>query len=270
MQLQTYLNKHLFTYVKKSSGFLFIIILVDLIPLWGVLYRGWAAMDAVYLYFFETLILCFITFLKIRRSNQLIALSHQDKSLVAQAEAYTGGVSQSVSDYAKTGSRLLRFLIAFLFILVNVPLCLFLLMLMLMLEGKGFSLSAVFGYDGGHTDLFVMNVNTFYIMAGLLLAEHLYAYFKKFVQGNEYEYSGALNEAITFELRVLIQSFVMIGGVAVMYFYDLSKAMIIALILIKTIIDVFVYLRNRYWTEMVFFLKQKINYKDNSNAENLK
>lgn len=259
MHLQSYVNKHLFSYVKKSFGFLFIIVLIDLIPLWGVLYRGWAAMDAVYLYFFETLILCFITFLKIRRSNQFIALSHQDKSLAVQATAYGGKVGESVSTYAKAGSRLLRFLVAFLFILINVPLCLLLLMLMLMLEGKGFSLSAVFGYDGGHTDLFVMNVNTFYIMAILLLLEHLYAYFKKFVQGNEYEYSGALNEAITFELRVLIQSFVMIGGVAMMYFYDLSKVMIIALILIKTIIDVFVYLRNRYWAEMVFFVKEKVN-----------
>lgn len=261
MHIQGYIQRHLFAYVKQSFGMLSIIILIDLIPLFGILYWGWGTMDAVYLYFFETLILCFITYLKMRRSANLFIL-YRPKKREQNTEDRRGKFMQFASNTTKTSYRFIRTIISFIFLLINIPLGFLLMMIMLSIEGKGFSLSAIFGYDGGHTDLFVMDVNTFYIIGGLLLIEHFYTYYKKFVKGNEYESSGLLNEAIAFEFRILIQAIIMVGGVALIFLFDFSKVMIIILIILKTLIDVFVYLRNRYWSNFVEWVnkdKSKVN-----------
>ncbi|MGB0864787.1 MAG: DUF6498-containing protein [Saprospiraceae bacterium] len=251
MHIQTYFQKHFFAYIKQSYRMLLIIILIDLIPLFGVLFWGWGTMDAVYLHFFETLILCVITYFKLRRSEQLIVLLKNQKILNMDSEGSEQQAMVLLKKGTKWSFRLVRRLFAFVFLVVNIPLCLLLLMLMLTLQGKGFSLSAVFGYNGGHTDLFVMNVNTFYIMITLLIGEHFYNYYKNYIKGNEYESSGIINETLAFEIRVIIQSIVMIGGVALMYFYDFSKVMIIILIITKTLIDVLIYIRNRYWPNVI-------------------
>ncbi len=250
MHIQGYIQRHLFSFIKQSSQMLLIIILIDLIPLWGVLYWGWGTMDAVYLYFFETLIICFITYLKMRRSEKLIVISkHQPTSLENRL--------QLKSSIGKRGFGWLRWLLSVIFLLVNIPVCLILMMVMLYIDGKGFSFSAVFGYDGGHTDLFIMSVNTFYIIISLILIEHFYAYFKKFKGEKEYEYTGLLNEALAFEIRLVLQSIVMVGGIAMIFFFDFSKVMVIVLIILKTIMDVLVYLRNRYWSNFVQWVSKR-------------
>lgn len=261
MHIQGYIQRHFFSYVKQSFGMLSVIILIDLIPLFGILYWGWGTMDAVYLYFFETLILCLITYLKMRRSDNLLII-YKPKKRLQHKEDKRGKFMQFATNTTKTSYRFIRAILSFVFLLLNIPLGLLLMMIMLSIEGKGFSLSAIFGYDGGHTDLFVMNVNTFYIIATLLLIEHFYTYYKNFVKGNEYESAGLLNEMIAFEIRILIQAVIMVGGVALIFFFDFSKVMIIILIILKTLIDVFVYLRNRYWSNFVEWVnkdKSKMN-----------
>lgn len=251
MDVQSYFKRHLFSYIKQSYQMLLVILIIDLIPLFGVLFWGWGTMDSVYLYFFETLILCVITHLKMRRSKNIIAFANWQKRLGIHVNQYAGKVGEIAADTTKKRFGWLRNLISFSFLALNIPLAILLMMLMLAVEGKGFSLSAVFGYNGGHTDLFVMSVNTFYIMIGLLIAEYTYTYYKKYVKGNEAENSGMINEALAFEIRILIQSVVMVGGVALIYFFDFSKVMVIILIILKTLIDLFAYLRNRYWKNVV-------------------
>jgi hypothetical protein len=255
MELQNYVKQHLFSYIKQSYRMLIVILIIDLIPLFGVLYWGWGTMDSIYLYFFETLIICIVTHLKMRRSKNIIAFSRWQKRLGIQANQYAGKVGEMATKATKKRFSWLRILISFSFLVLNIPLSILLMMLMLGIEGKGFSLSAIFGYNGGHTNLFVMSVNTFYIMIVLLTAQHFYAYYKKYVQGDEQENAGMLNEALAFELRIIIQSIVMIGGVALIYFFDFSKVMVIILIIIKTLIDLFAYLRNRYWKNVVKWME---------------
>lgn len=264
MHIQGYIQRHLFAYIKQSFGMLSVIILIDLIPLFGILYWGWGTMDAVYLYFFETLIMCLITYLKMRRSANLFILYRPKKRTENKADR-RGKFMQFAANTTKRSYRFIRSIISFVFLLLNIPLGLLLMMIMLSIEGKGFSLSAIFGYDGGHTDLFVMNVNTFYIIAGLLLIEHFYTYYVKYVKGNEYEASGLLNEMISFEIRILVQTIIMVGGVALIFFFDFSKVIVIILIIMKTLVDVFVYLRNRYWSNFV----EWANKKDSKPADEL-
>lgn len=259
MEVQSYLKRHLFSYIKQSYQMLIVILIIDLIPLFGVLFWGWGTMDSVYLYFFETLILSVITHLKMRRSNNIIAFSKWQKRLGIHVNQYAGKVGEIAANTTKKRFGWLRNLISFAFLALNIPLTIFLMMLMLAIEGKGFSLSAVFGYNGGHTNLFVMNVNTFYIMICLLIAEYFYTYYKKYVRGNEYENAGMLNEALAFEIRIIIQSIVMVGGVALIYFFDFSKIMVIILIILKTLIDLFAYLRNRYWKNVVKWMESSMD-----------
>ena len=68
-----------------------------------------------------------------------------------------------------------------------------------------------------------------------------------------------LNEALAFEVRIIIQSVVMIGGVALIYFFDFSKIMVIILILLKTMIDLLAYLRNRYWKNIVVWMEKNMD-----------
>jgi hypothetical protein len=238
---------------------LIVILIIDLIPLFGVLFWNWGTMDSVYLYFFETLIICVITHLKMRRSNNIITFSRWQKRLGTHANQYAGKVGEIATNATKKRFGWLRGLISFSFLILNIPLCILLMMLIFVVEGKGFSLSTILGYNGGHTNLFVMNVNTFYIMISLLMAEHFYTYYKKYVQGNEHENAGMLNEALAFEVRIIIQSVVMIGGVALIYFFDFSKIMVIILILLKTMIDLLAYLRNRYWKNIVVWMEKNMD-----------
>ena len=255
MNINSYIKRHLFAYIKRSFGMLLIILIIDLLPLWGVLYWGWGTMDAVYLYFFETLILCLITFLKMRRASNIVAFAGWQKRLGNKAVNSTGKVGEIASKATNRRFGFIRFLLLSGFLLVNIPFCLLLMATMLWVEGKGFSLSAIFGYNGGHTDLFVMSLNTFYIMIGLLSAEYLYTYFSKYVKNQEYEKAGLVNEGLSFQLRVILQSVVLIGGVALMLFFNVNKVMMIFLILIKTSIDIFIYLRNRYWGNFVTWIE---------------
>lgn len=264
MHIQGYLQRHLFSYIKQSYQVLLVIIIIDLIPLFGVLFWGWGTMDAVYLYFFETLILCIVTYLKMKKAGTLLAVTGWQVRLAKKADKAAGNVGKLALSAGKKSYGLVRWLVAFAFLIINIPLCLLLMMIMLGIDGKGFSLGSVLGYDGGHTDLFVMDVNTFYIMVALLTFEHFYTYRSKYVNGKEYESSGVLNEALAFEFRVIIQSIVMIGGIALIFFLDFSKVMVIILIIIKTLIDVFAYLRNRYWSSFVEWME-----KDSKPADDL-
>ena len=263
MQVQGYLKKHLYSHIKRSSGMLLVILIIDLIPLYGVLYLGWGTMDSVYLYFFETLIISAITFLKMRKAGNILAFSKWQKRIGKKATDNTGKAGQMVNQITSKRFGFIRFLILFAFLLINIPLCLLMMMSMLWIEGKGFSLASIFGYDGGHTELFVMSVNTFYIFIFLLIAEHFYTYIVKYIGQQEFKKAGMLNEALTFELRMFVQSIVMIGGVALIFFFDFSKIMVITLIILKTLIDLFIYLRNRYWSNMVSWIDTELDKIDN-------
>ena len=69
MTFNDFLFKRFNANLKKNFRFLLVIIIIDLIPLYAVIFKGWDAVDAVYLYFIETLLLAWFAILKMWRSK---------------------------------------------------------------------------------------------------------------------------------------------------------------------------------------------------------
>ena len=134
MDIQGYAKRHLFSHIKRSYRMLLIILIIDLIPLYGVLYLGWGTMDAVYLYFFETLILCVITYMKMRKAERIVAFAKWQKRLAKKAATTTGQAGKLANQAVKRRFGWLRGLISFSYLLINIPLCLLTMMLMLFLN----------------------------------------------------------------------------------------------------------------------------------------
>ena len=73
MTFSDFLFKRFNANIKKNFRSILVIVLIDLIPLYAVLFKGWDAVDAVYLYFIETLLLAWFAILKMWRANHNIA-----------------------------------------------------------------------------------------------------------------------------------------------------------------------------------------------------
>ena len=69
MTFTDFLFKRFNANLKKNFSSIILIIIIDLIPLYAVLFKGWSAVDAVYLYFIETLLLAWFAVLKMWRAK---------------------------------------------------------------------------------------------------------------------------------------------------------------------------------------------------------
>lgn len=252
MSLKGYFLRHFYTYVKESYPFLIVIVLIDLLPLIAVFWLGWSAMDAIYLYFLETIILLAFTFGKMWKANYILALLNEEtKQLLGRREKkesrWNLGVKMPKMPKMTWAKRGFRGLLHFTFLMLNIPFILFQMLLISLISGNGFSLSGFMAYNVGKVDLWLFNVNFLYVILILLFVEHFTAYRSKYVGKEEYKQTGLVNEAFNFSVRMLIQQVALIGILAMIVSLNAGKLTIIILILIKTSMDIFSYIFNRVW-----------------------
>ncbi len=249
MNLKNYFLNQYFKYLKQSSSFVFFIILVDLLPLFAVLWWGWSAIEALYLYALETIILLWITLRKMWRSKYTLAL------FVDQAQS----VANTISEHTPTvnlGFRMPGFswvrkgargILYFTFMILWLPLLFIQLMIISLVSGDGFGFWGFFEHNSGQLDLGIFSINLMLVFLFLLFIEHTYAYRTKFVKEKEYENTGLINEGMSFSLRVFIQQFILIGLFAIIGWMHIDSISMIFIILFKTVISVVSYLFNRIW-----------------------
>lgn len=248
MSLKGYFFRHFYIYLRKSYPFLTIIVLIDLLPLIAIFWLGWSAMDAIYLYFLETLILLGFTFAKMWKANYIIAiLNESTKKLVGRKEKsskWNLGVKMPKMTWAVKGIRGLLYSI---FIFLNIPFVLIQMLVISFISGNGFSLSGFMSYNVGKIDLGFATINFLYLILVLLFLEHAIAYSSKYLGEEEHEHTGLVNEAFSFSIRILIQQIALIGILAMIVSLDAGKSTIIFLVLFKTLIDIISFVFNRIW-----------------------
>ncbi len=249
MSLKGYFLRHFYTYLKESYPFLTVIIIIDLLPLIAVFWLGWSAMDAIYLYFIETLILLAFTFAKMWKADYVLALlNQQTKELVGKIEQkenrFNLGVKLPRMRWAVSGIRGLLYSI---FLVLNIPFLLLQMLIISLISGNGFSISGFLSYNVGKINLGFFSLNLFYIILLLLFLEHYFTFKKKFVKGEEFKNTGLINEAFNFSMRIVLQQVILIGLLAMIVSLDAGKSTIIFLILIKTLMDIISFILNRIW-----------------------
>ncbi len=249
MNLKSYFLKHFYKYLKQSFPFITIIIIVDLLPLIAVIWGGWSAIEALYLYALETIILLWITQRKMWKSKYMLALLvDQTKNVVSSINQRTFNVKSSFKipfiSWILKGAKGLLFLI---FIIIWLPLILLQLMIISAISGDGFGIWGFLEHNSGQLDLGFVSLNLLFVFLFLLFIEHTYAYRNKFIKEKEYENTGLLNEAFSFSLRVFIQQFIIIGIFAIIGLMHFDTIYMVFIILFKTLMDIFTYLFNRVW-----------------------
>lgn len=265
MQLKSYFLKHSYRYLKQSFPFITIIVIVDLLPLAAVQWWGWSAIEALYLYTLETLILLWITLRKMWRSKYVFALFFDQVQQVTDQIPVNKQVKtlwQKVPKFSWIwkGARGILYLV---FTLLWLPLIALQLVIVSAVSGGGFGFWGFIKHDSGQLDLGFVSVNLLFVFLALLFIEHSYAYHKKFIKNKEYENTGFINEGLSFSIRVLIQQFTVIGFFALIGWMHIDNASITLIILFKTSMDIISYLFNRMWGG----LKNKMERKGKQVAE---
>lgn len=249
MSLKGYFLRHFYIYLRESYPFLTVIVLIDLLPLVAVFWLGWSAMDAIYLYFLETLILLGFTFAKMWKANYIIALlNEQTKELIGRKEKkeskWNLGIKMPKMTWAVKGIRGLSY---FTFLSLNVPFIIIQMLVISLISGNGFSLSGFMHYNVGKLDLGFISIEFLYLILFLFFIEHAITYSSKYLGDEEHENTGLINEALNFSLRILIQQVVLIGLLAMIVSLDAGKSTIVLLILFKTFMDIVSFIFNRIW-----------------------
>lgn len=249
MSLKGYFLRHFYTYLRKSYPFLTIIVLIDLLPLVAVFWLGWSAMDAIYLYFLETLILLGFTFAKMWRANYVIAmLNEQTRKLVGRAPRKLGkwNLASKMPKMTWLVSSF-RGLLYLVFLLLNIPFFIIQMMIISLVSGNGISPIGFLDYNVGDINLGFTSINLLYLLLFMLFIEHAITYASKYLGDEEYKNTGLVNEAFSFSIRILLQQVILIGLLAMIISLDAGKSTIIFLILFKTTLDVVSFVFNRIW-----------------------
>ncbi|MEO0468250.1 MAG: DUF6498-containing protein [Bacteroidota bacterium] len=240
MTFSDFLLKRVNANIKKNFRSLLVILVIDLIPLFAVLYKGWSVVDAVYLYFMETLLLAGFAMLKMRRARYNLALQKVSKAVGAEKL----GLYQQAKQVKIPGSNLLRrgfkFVFILTFLLISIPVALVELGLLNAISGIQYFKTHLSG------DL-ILGLDIFWWILILMFAEHFYYYRRRFVKNEEYKNTGVLNEGLNITIRIVIQQVVMIFGLLLAMSTTASEFVAIVLILFKLFTDLVSYLYNRYW-----------------------
>ncbi len=249
MNLKSYFLSHFYEYLKKSSSFIIIIIMIDLLPLIAVIWSGWSAIEALYLYALETIILLWIALRKMWRSKYTLAL------FVNQAQNVADNIAehtQSLNINLKKRSfswilKGARGLLYFIFTLLWIPLIILQLMIIASVSGDGFRFWGFIEHNSGNLNLGFISLDLLLVFLVLLFLEHTYAYRNKYIKEKEYENTGLINEGLSFTIRVFIQQFLIIGLFALIGWMHIDTISMVLIMIFKIIIDIISYLFNRVW-----------------------
>lgn len=249
MDLKSYFLKYFYKYLKQSFPFITIIVIVDLLPLIAVIWWGWSAIEALYLYALETIILLWITLRKMWRSKYIFALfvdqaQNVASSISKRTQAMSPRIKIPMFSWLLKGARGVLY---FVFMTLWIPLILLQLMIISVVSGDGFGVWGFLEHNSGHLDLGFVSLNLLFVFLLLLFIEHTYAYRNKFIKEKEYENTGLINEGLSFSVRVFIQQFIIIGLFALIGLMHIDSISMVFIILFKTTLDIVSYLFNRIW-----------------------
>lgn len=258
MDFKGYFLDHFFEYLKRFFPFIIVIIIVDLLPLLALYFWDWSAIEAIYLYALETIILFWFALRKMRHSRFILALfpQHYDNVVTGLDKSTTINLRAKVPllSFLMKGARSLLFLA---FIFVWIPLIIIQMMIISWISDDGFELFGFVSHDAGNINLGLFSVDIMLLFLLILYLEHSFSYKTRFKARKEYENTGLINEGIIFSLRVIIQQSVIIGLFGIIGVLHVDNDSMIVLIILKTIFDIFSYITIRIWGE----IKNKIDAK---------
>ncbi|MEM7161388.1 MAG: DUF6498-containing protein [Bacteroidota bacterium] len=247
MHLRDYVLENIYDYLRESFPYVAVIIGVDILPLLAILLWDWSAIEALYLFTLETIIIFWFALRKMWRSKYVIAL------FVNQTEKISKGIKDKTKNVGfkvpkfKWITKGTRGLLYMIFLILWIPFMFLQLIIIALISGDGFGIFSFFSHDFGKIDLGFFSINLLFVLLILLYAEYAVTYKRKFVKNKEYESTGLINEALTFSLRVLIQQFIIIGLFAIIGWTHIDNFAMFLIVFFKILLDVFSFLFARIW-----------------------
>lgn len=241
MTFNDFLFKRFNANLKKNFRFILLIIIIDLIPLYAVLFKGWDAVDAVYLYFIETLLLAWFAVLKMwRAKHNIVWLGKMSRKVGKSKKTFLQRLSKITSPAAGVVRKSFKFVFILAFLILSIPISLLELTVMNLISGL-----AYFGnHLSGET---ILGFDIFWWILLLMFLEHFIYYRRHYVNKAEYNNTGVLNEGLNITIRIVVQQLVMIFGLLIAVSSAVSTFIAVCLILSKLFMDIFSFLFNRYW-----------------------
>lgn len=241
MTFKDFLFKRFSANLKKNFRYLLVIIIIDLIPLYAVLFKGWDAIDAVYLYFIETLILTWFAILKMWRAKHSIAwLGKMSRKEGQSKRSFLQQFSKVTAPTTGVVRKSFKFVFILAFMLFSIPVAI--------LELAAMNLISGMAYFGNHlSGESILGFDLFWWVLLLMFLEHFIYYRRHYIKKQEYNNTGVLNEGLNITIRIIIQQLVMIFGMLIAMSSTISTFVAIGLIFSKLFMDVLSFLYNRYW-----------------------
>ncbi|MCI4671815.1 MAG: DUF6498-containing protein [Bacteroidia bacterium] len=243
MTFNDFLFKRFNANLKKNFRYLLVIIIIDLIPLYAVLYKGWDAVDAVYLYFIETLLLAWFAILKmLRAKHNIVWLGDMSQKAGNSRITFLQRLSNFISPASGVVRKSFKFVFILVFLIISIPIAIFELTVMNLIAGLA--------YFGNHlSGEAILGLKLFWWVLLLMFAEHLFYYRRHYVNKKEYNHTGVINEGLNITIRIVVQQFVMIFGLLIAASSKVSTFVALGLIIYKLLVDIISFLYNRYWGE---------------------
>lgn len=207
-------------YTTRQNSSLLVLILINLIPAYGVLFEGWEAFDVVFIYVAETVIIGLLNIFKMAFSGTLQA----------------GSPSQSSAIVHVLKIFLIPFFIMHYFFFVTVQ---SIFVFAFLKEQKTESL---FEIPLSFWQILTAN-NEIGLSVMSILFSHIFSFLVNYVGNKEYDKIGLPILMIQPYIRIFIQQFVVIAGVIVMSVFNTPAIFVLLLVFLKIIADAVMHLR---------------------------
>lgn len=200
---------------RRQYSSVIILILMNLIPAYGVLFDGWDAFDVVFIYVAETIIIGLLNIFKMAFASTIDAGSKPKSPIMLLALKFF----------------MIPFFIFhyFFFVMVqNIFLFVFL---------KGRDMEDLFGIPMSFWE--VLSTNNFEIGLTVMsiFGSHLYSFLFNYIGNKEYEKIGLPILMFQPYIRIFIQQFVVIVGIILMTIFNTPTVFVLILVFLKIIVD---------------------------------
>lgn len=192
-----------------------VLILMNLIPAYGVIFEGWSAFDIVFIYVAETIVIGLLNIFKMAFASTIDSGSKPKSPIILLALKFF----------------MIPFFIFhyFFFVFVqNIFLFVFL---------KGHDIENLLGIPQSFWEVLMANNFEIGISVASIFGSHLYSFLFNYMGNKEYEKIGLPILMFQPYIRIFIQQFVVIVGIILMTIFNTPTVFVLILVFLKIAVD---------------------------------
>lgn len=212
--------KRLLTHTILQNSSVLLLVLMNLIPAYGVIFEGWKAFDIVFIYVAETVIIGGLNILKMAFASSLRPGTQYQSSVIVHALKIF---------------MIPFFIIHYFFFLMIQSLFVFAFL-------KGETIENMFAVPLSFWQILNTNAEIRLCVMGILCS-HIFSFLVYYIGNKEYDKIGLPMLMVQPYIRIFIQQFVVIAGVLLMSIYNTPAIFALLLVFLKIIADAVMHLK---------------------------